>query len=114
MNDILSLKTEVKQLQTMAQQLEPFVKSFSAGVNAGEINTAASDAAGHQHLQALLDHLSRLQMQEPPQPQTPAPTKDFRQSRSNIPSADNAYKGTTFRFIFDLEYFIFLLTIYTC
>lgn len=76
MNDILSLKGEVKQLQSVAQQLEPFVKSFSAGVNAGELSTAASDAAGHQHLQALLDHLARLQMQEPLQPQMPAPTKD--------------------------------------
>ena len=74
----------------MAQQLEPFVKSFSAGMSAGEISTAAQDAAGHQHLQVLLDHLARLQMQEPSQPQTPAPTKDCRYSRNSAPSADNA------------------------
>ncbi|XP_033211811.1 RING finger protein 207-like isoform X2 [Belonocnema kinseyi] len=90
MNDILSLRSEVKQLQTMAQQLEPFVKSFSAGMSAGEISAAAQDAAGHQHLQVLLDHLARLQMQEPPQPQNPAPTKDCRYPRNSTPSADNA------------------------
>lgn len=93
MNDILSLKTEVKQLQNMAQQLEPFVKSFSTGLSAGEINTAVSDATGHQHLQALLDHLARLQMQEPPQSQSQAPTKEFRQSRSNITTDSTFAKG---------------------
>ena len=90
MNDILSLRSEVKQLQIMAQHLEPFVKSFSAGINAGEISTAASDAAGHQHLQALLDHLTRLQMQESTQTQTPASNKDCRHPRNSAPSADNA------------------------
>ncbi|XP_024944302.1 RING finger protein 207 isoform X3 [Cephus cinctus] len=90
MNDILTLRSEVKQLLTMAQQLEPFVKSFSVGVSAGEASAAATDAAGHQHLQALLDHLARLQMQEPAQPQTPAPTKDCRHPRSATTSADNA------------------------
>lgn len=91
MNDILSLRSEVKQLQTLAQQLEPFVKSFAAGVNAGEISAATSEAAAHQHFQTLLDHLSRLQMQEPPQhPQSgPTPTKDIRHSRSNTSCTDN-------------------------
>ncbi|XP_043465928.1 RING finger protein 207-like isoform X2 [Leptopilina heterotoma] len=83
MNDILSLRSEVKQILTMAQQLEPFVKSFSSGMTAGEISAAASDAAGHQHLQVLLDHLARLQMQEPPQPQGPAPTKECRHPRES-------------------------------
>lgn len=104
MNDILSLRSEVKQLQTMAQQLEPFVKSFSSGMSAGEISAAAQDAAGHQHLQVLLDHLARLQMQEPAQPQNPAPTKDCRYPRNSTPSADNALymKGddSTLRSIF--------------
>ncbi|XP_054004193.1 RING finger protein 207-like isoform X2 [Hylaeus anthracinus] len=91
MNDILSLRSQVKQLQNLAQQLEPFVKSFSTGVTAGEVNMAASDAAGNQDLQVLLDHLARLQMQEPPQqPQTQAPTKDHRHPRSTATSADNA------------------------
>ncbi|XP_066597625.1 RING finger protein 207-like isoform X2 [Prorops nasuta] len=92
MNDILSLRGEVKQLQTLAQQLEPFVKSFSAGMNAGEMGTASSDAASNQHLQALLDRLARLQMQEPPQQApTSAPTKDTcRHARTATPSADNA------------------------
>ena len=89
MNDILSLKGEVKQLQTLAQQLEPFVKSFSTGINAGEISTAASDAAGHQHLQALLDHLSRLQLQDSSHQQMSAPTKDYRHQR-NTGQNDNA------------------------
>lgn len=83
----------MKQLQNAAQQLEPFIKSFAAGVTAGEVSTAVSDAAGNQGLQVLLDHLARLQMQEPPQqPQTQAPTKDHRHppQRSTVNSADNA------------------------
>lgn len=80
MNDILSLRGEVKQLQTLAQQLQPFVKSFATGVTAGEISTAASDAASHQHLQTLLDHLARLQMQDH---QINAPTKDYRHQRND-------------------------------
>ncbi|XP_012526543.1 RING finger protein 207 isoform X3 [Monomorium pharaonis] len=92
MNDILSLKSEVKKLQVLAQHLEPFVKSFSIGIGAGEISTAAADAVDNQHLQALLDHLARLQMQEPPpvHPQAQAPTKDHRHPRSTTTSADNA------------------------
>lgn len=75
-NDILSLKSEVKQLQSLAQQIEPFIKSFTSSVNTGEANVTASDATNHQHLQVLLEHLTRIQMQEPTQP---APTKDSRQ-----------------------------------
>ncbi|CAL7933218.1 unnamed protein product [Xylocopa violacea] len=90
MNDILTLRSQVKQLQNLAQQLEPFIKSFATGVNAGEMSMAASDVSSNQHLQALLDHLARLQMQEPPQPQTQAPTKDHRHSRTSATSADNA------------------------
>ncbi|XP_011637095.1 RING finger protein 207-like isoform X3 [Pogonomyrmex barbatus] len=94
MNDILSLRSEVKKLQVLAQHLEPFVKSFSIGIGAGEVSMAAADAADNQHLQALLDHLSRLQMQEPPppppHPQAQAPTKDHRHPRSTATSADNA------------------------
>lgn len=90
MDDILSLKSEVKQLQSLTQQLEPFVKSFSTGVSAGEMSMAASDATSNQHLQALLDHLARLQMQEPPQSQTQAPTKDHRHLRGTMINADNA------------------------
>lgn len=89
MNDILSLRSEVKKLQALAQHLEPFVKSFSTGIGAGEVSLAAADAVDNQHLQALLDHLARLQMQEPllhPQ----APTKEHRHSRSTATSADNA------------------------
>ncbi|XP_050592693.1 RING finger protein 207-like isoform X3 [Bombus affinis] len=89
MNDILSLRSQVKQLQNLAQQLEPYIKSFATGVSAGEVSMIASDAANNQHLQALLDHLARLQMQEPPQPQTQAPTKDHRHSRTSATSADN-------------------------
>lgn len=89
MNDILSLRSEVKKLQTLAQQLEPFIKSFSTGVGAGEVSMAASDAADNQHLQVLLDHLARLQMQEPPHPPTQPPTKEHRHPRSTATSADN-------------------------
>ncbi|XP_017884913.1 RING finger protein 207-like isoform X2 [Ceratina calcarata] len=90
MNDIVSLRSQVKQLQTLAQQLEPFIKSFATGVSVGEISMAASDMTSNQQLQALLDHLARLQMQEPPQqPQTQAPTKDHRHPRTST-SADNA------------------------
>ncbi|XP_011862094.1 PREDICTED: RING finger protein 207-like isoform X2 [Vollenhovia emeryi] len=91
MNDILSLRSEVKKLQVLAQHLEPFVKSFSIGIGAGEVSVAAADAADSQHLQALLDHLARLQMQEPPpHPQAQAPTKDHRHPRGTATSADNA------------------------
>ncbi|XP_012277774.1 RING finger protein 207 isoform X2 [Orussus abietinus] len=92
MNDILTLRSEVRQLLTLAQQLEPFVKSFTAGVNAGDLSTAASDAAGHQHLQVLLDHLARLQLQEPmqQQQQSSAPTKECRHPRTSSTGADNA------------------------
>ncbi|XP_029175878.1 RING finger protein 207-like isoform X3 [Nylanderia fulva] len=89
MNDILSLRSEVKKLQALAQHLEPFVKSFSTGIGAGEVSLAAADAADNQHLQALLDHLARLQMQEP-HLQTQAPTKDHRHPRGTTTSADNA------------------------
>nr|XP_033335833.1 RING finger protein 207-like isoform X3 [Megalopta genalis] len=91
MNDILSLRSQVKQLQSLAQQLEPFIKSFTTGVTAGEVSIAVSDAASNQDLQVLLDHLARLHMQEPSQqPQTQAPTKDHRQQRPTVTSADNA------------------------
>ncbi|CAK9798900.1 RING finger protein 207 [Anthophora plagiata] len=90
MNDILSLRSQVKQLLSLAQQLEPFIKSFGTGVTAGEVSIAASDVASNQHLQALLDHLARLQMQETQQSQTQAPTKDHRHSRASATSADNA------------------------
>ncbi|XP_067214301.1 RING finger protein 207-like isoform X3 [Linepithema humile] len=89
MNDILSLRSEVKKLQALAQHLEPFVKSFSTGIGAGEVSMAAADAVDNQHLHALLDHLARLQMQEP-HPQAQAPTKDHRHPRSTATSADNA------------------------
>ncbi|XP_070523807.1 RING finger protein 207 isoform X2 [Cardiocondyla obscurior] len=90
MNDILSLRSEVKKLQILAQHLEPFVKSFSIGIGAGDVSMAAADAADNQHLQALLDHLARLQMQEPPShSQAQAPTKDHRHPRTAT-SADNA------------------------
>ncbi|XP_043280659.1 RING finger protein 207-like isoform X2 [Venturia canescens] len=90
MNDIVTLRGEVKQLQNLTQQLEPFVKSFTAGVNAGEIRAAALDSSDQQHLEALLDHLARLQMQESQQSQPTAPTKDCRHSRNTPTSADNA------------------------
>ncbi|XP_011260345.1 RING finger protein 207 isoform X3 [Camponotus floridanus] len=90
MNDILSLRSEVKKLQALAQHLEPFVKSFSTGISAGEVSLAAADAADNQHLQALLDHLARLQMQEPPPHPQAQPTKEHRHPRSTATSADNA------------------------
>lgn len=83
----------MKKLQVLAQHLEPFVKSFTIGIGAGEMSMAAADAADSQHLQVLLDHLARMQMQEPPPPPHPpgqAPTKDHRHPRSTATSADNA------------------------
>ncbi|KAK0166521.1 hypothetical protein PV328_004933 [Microctonus aethiopoides] len=90
MNDILTLRGEVKQLQTVTQQLEPFVKSFSAGMIAGEMDAATADAADRQHLQALLEHFARIQMQEPSQQQqhVPVPTKDCRHTK-NTGTTDN-------------------------
>ncbi|KOC68694.1 RING finger protein 207 [Habropoda laboriosa] len=90
MNDILSLRSQVKQLLSLAQQLEPFIKSFGSKVTAGEVSIAASDAASNQHVQMLLNHLAQLQLQETQQPQTQAPTKDHRHSRASATSADNA------------------------
>ncbi|XP_058810457.1 RING finger protein 207-like isoform X3 [Phymastichus coffea] len=84
MNDILSLKGELKQLQLFAQQLEPFIKSFTSGINTGEANTSASDVTNHQHLQVLLDHLARLQIQEPIHS---SPTKECRLQQPQQPNS---------------------------
>lgn len=90
MNDILALKGEVKQLQLIAQQLEPIVQSFSAGITAGELSTSNSDAASYQRLQALLDHISRFKMQETSLTQMPVPTKESRHLQSII-NEDSLY-----------------------
>ncbi|XP_011503717.1 PREDICTED: RING finger protein 207-like [Ceratosolen solmsi marchali] len=85
MNNILSLKGEVKQLHTVAQQLEPFIKSFVTGINPSELNTIASDINSQKHFQALLDHLGCLKIQEPTTPST----KEYRHQR-NCSANDNA------------------------
>lgn len=68
MNDILTLRAEVKHLSLVAHQLEPYVKALAAS----ERNQASSDAlqqqqqqqettSSHQQLQSLLEHISMLQ-----------------------------------------------------
>jgi hypothetical protein len=69
MNDILTLRAEVKHLSLVAHQLEPYVKSLAAS----ERNQASTDAvqqqqqqqqeitSSHQQLQNLLEHISMLQ-----------------------------------------------------
>lgn len=54
MNDIVSLRSEVKQLATVAQQLEPYVKTLSSQTNLEEV----------ANLQALIDRISVLQASE--------------------------------------------------
>jgi len=67
MNDILTLRAEVKHLSLVAHQLEPYVKALAAS----ERNQASSDVihqqqqqettSSHQQLQSLLEHISMLQ-----------------------------------------------------
>jgi hypothetical protein len=67
MNDILTLRAEVKHLSLVAHQLEPYVKSLAAA----ERSQASSDSvqqqqqettSSHQQLQSLLEHISMLQL----------------------------------------------------
>jgi hypothetical protein len=68
MNDILTLRAEVKHLSLIAHQLEPYVKSLAAA----ERNQAPTDStqqqqqqettSSHQQLQSLLEHISMLQL----------------------------------------------------
>jgi hypothetical protein len=90
MNNILSLKGEIKQLQLVTQQLEPFIKSFIMGINTSELNSNAFDINDHKHIQILLDHLGRLKVQKSSQPQTLAQTKEFRHQR-NQTTNDNTF-----------------------
>jgi hypothetical protein len=70
MNDILTLRAEVKHLSLVAHQLEPYVKSLAAT----ERSQASTDSvqqqqqqqqettSSHQQLQSLLEHISMLQL----------------------------------------------------
>jgi hypothetical protein len=68
MNDILTLRAEVKHLSLVAHQLEPYVKSLAAA----ERSKASTDSvqqqqqqeptSSHQQLQNLLEHISMLQL----------------------------------------------------
>ncbi|XP_033607635.1 RING finger protein 207 isoform X2 [Cryptotermes secundus] len=69
MNDILTLRAEVKHLSLIAHQLEPYVKSLAAA----ERSQASTDSvqqqqqpqepiSSHQQLQSLLEHISMLQL----------------------------------------------------
>jgi hypothetical protein len=67
MNDILTLRAEVKHLSLVAHQLAPYVKALAASGR----NQASSDVihqqqqqettSSHQQLQNLLEHISMLQ-----------------------------------------------------
>ena len=92
MNDVLCLRGEVKQLHLLALQLEPFVKSFAACIGSGDVTSATSDSAGNQHLKNLLDHLSRLQMQDPHHQAAP-PTKDNRYARDQMNTDIPFFRG---------------------
>jgi uncharacterized Zn-finger protein len=68
MNDILTLRAQVKHLSLIAHQLEPYVKSLAVT----ERNQAPADSvpqqqqqettSSHQQLQSLLEHISMLQL----------------------------------------------------
>uniref|UniRef100_A0ABD2WI16 Uncharacterized protein n=1 Tax=Trichogramma kaykai TaxID=54128 RepID=A0ABD2WI16_9HYME len=61
-NDISSLKNEVKQLQVAVSHIEPFIKTFTPTMDMSTSNTF-SDNESNLHLQILLDHLINLQFQ---------------------------------------------------
>ncbi|XP_054267743.1 RING finger protein 207-like isoform X2 [Macrosteles quadrilineatus] len=82
MTDIVNLRTEVKQLAHMAQQLEPYVKSLS--------QTNLDDMA---NLQALIDRISIMQQAADPQytfrMETLLKSQDFRDPPQVVsPSAE--------------------------
>jgi len=66
MKDIQNLRTEVKHLTSAAQQLEPFVKTLSTTNNQQQqqqqqpVNELTLQS---QQLQAILDHINKLQLQ---------------------------------------------------
>nr|CAD7574365.1 unnamed protein product [Timema californicum] len=66
MNDILTLRSEVKNLSVIANQLEPYVKSLTSGSapveRISESADTSSQETSHQQLQSLLEHISALQM----------------------------------------------------
>lgn len=53
-NDIVSLRSEVKQLALAAQQLEPYIKSLSSQNNLEDM----------ANLQSLIDRITSLQEQQ--------------------------------------------------
>lgn len=72
MNDILTLRSEVKHLSAIAHQLEPYVKSLAAAErlasqgrgDQGSQNTVESGTqeTSHHQLQSLLEHINMLQL----------------------------------------------------
>jgi hypothetical protein len=66
MNDILTLRAEVKHLSLIAHQLEPYVKSLAASERSQASNDVLQQqqqetTSSHQQLQSLLEHISMLQ-----------------------------------------------------
>uniref|UniRef100_A0A1B6E883 B box-type domain-containing protein n=1 Tax=Clastoptera arizonana TaxID=38151 RepID=A0A1B6E883_9HEMI len=81
MNDIVSLRCEVKQLATVAQQLEPYVKTLSSQTNLEEV----------ANLQALIDRISLLKASEQHQSHNRRPNES-RQMMSPTSDGDGSCK----------------------
>nr|CAD7266849.1 unnamed protein product [Timema shepardi] len=97
MNDILTLRSEVKNLSVIANQLEPYVKSLTSGSapveRISESADTSSQETSHQQLQSLLEHISALQMDTATAYRLDASQKECRMHPSNIvnsPTAESA------------------------
>ncbi|XP_049804654.1 uncharacterized protein LOC126248059 isoform X1 [Schistocerca nitens] len=72
MNDILTLRSEVKHLSAIAHQLEPYVKSLATAECIGPQGStdrvqpsgpeSGTQETSHHQLQSLLEHINMLQM----------------------------------------------------
>nr|CAD7433448.1 unnamed protein product [Timema monikensis] len=92
MNDILTLRSEVKNLSVIANQLEPYVKSLLTSGSAPvericESAETSSQETSHQQLQSLLEHISALQMDTATAYRMDASQKECRIHPSNIVSS---------------------------
>ncbi|XP_039287373.1 uncharacterized protein LOC111046164 isoform X2 [Nilaparvata lugens] len=79
MNDIVSLRSEVKQLAMAAQQLEPYVRSLSSQTNLDEM----------ANLQTLIDRITTLQNQHYQAEQAAQKQGGFRSQMTSPTAVEN-------------------------
>lgn len=59
----MSLKSEVKKLQLLTKQLEPFIEKFSTSLNANNSDSKENDVFNHHHWEIFDYHIGRLQQE---------------------------------------------------